>query len=87
LDIDFANPSPAKKSGILPGASPTNINGRKLTLGEDIIMKIDNKDFLNFHDILAHIESNKNVGDSMLVTVLTNGLIQYNTVKLEANPI
>jgi S1-C subfamily serine protease len=87
LDIDVANLSPAKKSGILGGASPTSINGRKLTLGEDIILKIDNKDFLNFHDILAYIESNKNVAYSMLVTVLTNGLIQYNTVKLEANPI
>ena len=87
LVIDVANPSPAKKAGILGGDNTTSINGRKITLGGDIILKIDNKDFLNFHDILAYIESNKNVGDSMLVTVLRNGLIQYNTVKLEANPI
>ncbi len=34
----------------------------------------------------AYIESKKNVGDNVLVTVLRNGLIQYNTVKLESNP-
>ena len=51
--IDVANPSPAKKAGILGGDNTTSINGRKLTLGGDIILKIDNKDFLNFHDILS----------------------------------
>lgn len=85
--IDVANSSLAKKAGILGRDNTTSINGRKITLGGDIILKIDNKDFLNFHDILAYIESNKNVGDSMLVTVLRNGLLQYNTVKLEANLI
>jgi serine protease Do len=87
LVIDVASPSPAKKAGILGGDNTTSINGRKIILGGDIILKIDNKDFLNFHDILAYIENNKNVGDSMLVTVLRNGLPQYNPVKLEANPI
>ncbi len=87
LVIDVANSSPAKKAGILGGDNTTSINGRKITLGGDIILKIDNKDFQNFHDILAYIESNKNVGDNVLVTVLRNGLLQYNTVKLEANPI
>jgi serine protease Do len=87
LVVDVANPSPAKKAGILGGDNTTSINGRKIILGGDIILKIDNKDFLNFHDMLAYIENNKNVGDSMLVTVLRNELPQYNTVKLEANPI
>ena len=51
LVIDVANSSPAKKAGILGGDNTTSINGRKITLGGDIILKIDNKDFLNFHDI------------------------------------
>ena len=37
-------------------------------------------------DILAYIESKKNVGDNILVTVLRNGIIQFNTVKLGSNP-
>jgi len=55
-------------------------------LGGDIILKIDNKDIQNIHDILAYIESKKNVGDSILVTVLRDGIIQFNTVKLSSNP-
>lgn len=49
--IDVANSSLAKKAGILGRDNTTSINGRKITLGGDIILKIDNKDFLNFHDI------------------------------------
>lgn len=86
LVIDVAPSSPAKKAGILGGDNTTSINGRKITLGGDIILKVDNKDIQNIHDILAYIENNKKVGDNILVTVLRNGLLQYNTVKLESNP-
>ena len=51
-----------------------------------IILKLDNKDILNIHDILSYIESKKNVGDSILVTVLRDDIIQFNTVKLDSNP-
>jgi hypothetical protein len=40
----------------------------------------------NIHDILAYNESKKNVGDNILVTVLRNGIIQFNTVKIGSNP-
>ena len=68
------------------GDNTTSINGRPITLGGGIILKIDNKDIQNIHDILAYIESKKNVGDNILVTVLRNGIIQFNTVKLGSNP-
>ena len=86
LVIDVAPSSPGKKAGIIGGDNTTVINGRTITLGGDIILKIDNKDIQNIHDILAYIESKKNVGDNILVTVLRNGIIQFNTVKLGSNP-
>jgi len=86
LVIDVAPSSPAKKAGIIGGDNTTNINGRPITLDGDIILKIDNKEIQNIHDILAYIESKKNVGDSILVTVLRDGIIQFNTVKLGSNP-
>ena len=86
LVIDVAPSSPAKKAGIIGGDNTTNINGRPITLGGDIILKIDNKEIQNIHDILVYIESKKNVGDSILVTVLRDGIIQFNTVKLGSNP-
>ena len=58
----------------------------QITLGGDIILKIDNKDIQNIHDVLAYIESKKNVGDNILVTVLRNGIVQFNTVNLDQIP-
>jgi S1-C subfamily serine protease len=86
LVIDVAPSSPAKKAGIIGGDNTTVINGRPITLGGDVILKIDNKNIQNIHDILAYIEGKKSVGDNILVTVLRNGIIQYNTVKLGSNP-
>ena len=81
--------SPAKKKvGILGGDNTTVvINGRKITLGEDIILKVDDKDIQNIM-IFIYIENNKKVGydNDILITALRNGLLQYNTVKLESNP-
>jgi S1-C subfamily serine protease len=86
LVITAENQSPAKKAGILGGDNKTSINGRMITLGGDIIQKADNKDIQNIHELLSYIENEKNVGDSMIVTVLRNGLLQSINVKLEANP-
>jgi serine protease Do len=86
LVIDVAPSSPARKAGIMGGDNTTSINGRPITLGGDIILKIDDKDIQDIHDILAYIESKKNVGDNILVTVLRNDIIQFNTVKLGTNP-
>ena len=61
------------------------INGRPIALGGDVIPKVDDKNIQNTHDILAYIESKKDVGDNMLVTVLRNGIAQFNTVNLGSN--
>ncbi|MGN6628837.1 MAG: S1C family serine protease [Candidatus Nitrosocosmicus sp.] len=86
LVIAVANNSPAKKAGILGGDNITNINGRKITLGGDIILKVDNTDIQNSQDLSGYIENKKSIGDDMLVTLLRNGIIQLIHVKLEANP-
>lgn len=86
LVISVSPQSPAKLAGILGGDSSTSINGRPITLGGDIILKIDNKDVKNIHEILSYIEDNKNVGDNLIVTVLRNGILQTINVVLEANP-
>jgi len=86
LVIDVAPSSPAKKAGIIGGDNTTVINGRPITLGGDVILQIDNKDIQNIHDIVAYIESKKNIGDKVVLTVLRNGIIQYNTIKLISNP-
>ena len=86
LVIAVANNSPAKKAGILGGDNITSIKGRKITLGGDIILKVDNTDIQNSQDLSGYIENKKSIGDDMLVTLLRNGIIQLIHVKLDANP-
>jgi S1-C subfamily serine protease len=86
LVIDVTPSSPAKKAGILGGDNVTDIKGRKITLGGDIILKVDNKNVQNIQELSGYIENNKNIGDDMLVTLLRNGIIQLINVRLDANP-
>jgi S1-C subfamily serine protease len=86
LVISVVDSSPAKKAGILGGENSTSLNGRKITLGGDIILKVDNKYVQNIQDMSGYIENNKNIGDDMLVTLLRNGILQLIHVRLEANP-
>jgi S1-C subfamily serine protease len=86
LVIAVDNQSPAKLSGILGGDNVTNINGVPITLGGDIILKVDDKNIRTIHDILSYVENEKNVGDNMVITVLRNGLLQSINIHLQANP-
>ena len=86
LVIQVASSSPAKKAGILGGDNTTEIDGRKITIGGDIILKVDNKNIQNIQEISNYIENKKNIGDNMTVTLLRNGIIQLIHVRLEANP-
>ena len=86
LVISVSNQSPAKLAGILGGDNATNVNGRPITLGGDIILKVDDKEIQSIHDILTYIENEKNVGDNMIITVLRNGILQSINVLLQANP-
>jgi S1-C subfamily serine protease len=84
--IAVANSSPAQKAGILGGDNTTTIKGRKITLGGDIILKIDSKNIQNIQDMSSYIENKKKIGDDMLVTLLRNGIMQLIHVHLGPNP-
>ncbi len=86
LVISVANMSPSKKAGILGGDNTTSINGRNITLGGDIILKVDDIDVKNIQDISRYIENEKEIGETMVVNVLRNGIMQTINVKLDANP-
>ena len=81
--------SPADKSGIRGGDMPvTNITGfEELRLGGDIIMNIDDQKVNKTDDLLSYIETNKQVGDTVTMTILRDGnLIEIGLV-LGSRPI
>ena len=75
--------SPADKSGIRGGDMPvTNITGfEELRLGGDIIMNVDDLRVNKTDDLLSYIETNKQVGDTVTMTILRDGnLIEIDLV-------
>ncbi|MDP9016570.1 MAG: PDZ domain-containing protein, partial [Thermoproteota archaeon] len=67
--------SPADKSGIRGGDMPiTNITGfEELRLGGDIIISVDDRKVNKTDDLISYIETNKQVGDTVTMTILRDG--------------
>jgi serine protease Do len=83
LVTDITPGSPADKSGIRGGDMPiTNITGfEELRLGGDIIMNVDDQRVNKTDDLLSYIETNKQVGDTVTMTILRDGkLIEIDLV-------
>ena len=80
--------SPASKSDLRGGYIISEINGKQIPLGGDIIIKIDNTDIKNQQDIKRYL-STKKVGDTIAITVIRDGKQLTKSVTLTnftANP-
>jgi S1-C subfamily serine protease len=76
LVTDATAEGPAAKAGIQGSDLLTDINGREIELGGDVILEIDNKTVSKIDDILTHLEREKQPGDSVKLTVLRDGQLQ-----------
>ena len=61
---------PLAQANVQGGNLFTDINGRQIELGGDIIIGIDNKTVSKIDDILTSLEREKQVGDTVELTVL-----------------
>jgi S1-C subfamily serine protease len=86
LVTDVTAEGPAAKAGIQGGGLLADINGREIELGGDVILEIDNKTVRKIDDILTYLEREKQVGDTVQLTVLRNGQLQQIPVTLDARP-
>ncbi|MDQ3970852.1 MAG: trypsin-like peptidase domain-containing protein [Thermoproteota archaeon] len=89
LVVDITPGSPADKSGIRGGDMPvTNITGiEELRLGGDIIMNVDDQRVNKTDDLLSYIETNKQVGDTVTMTILRDGSLMEIGLVLGSRPI
>ena len=86
LVTDVAPQGPAAKAGIQGGNLVSEINGRQIKLGGDVILQIDNKTVRKIEDILTYLENHKTVGDSIKLTVMRDGKIQQINVIVGSRP-
>jgi S1-C subfamily serine protease len=77
---------PADKADVQGGDLLTEINGRQIELGGDIIMGIDNKNVSKIDDILTYLEREKQVGDTVELTVLRDGQLWGMNVMVGSRP-
>jgi S1-C subfamily serine protease len=89
LVVDIAPGSPADQSGIRGGDMPvTNITGiEELRLGGDIIMNVDDQRVNKTDDLLSYIETNKQVGDTVTMTILRDSQLIEIDLVLGSRPI
>jgi hypothetical protein len=78
--------SPAEKVDLRAGAIPKMFNGREINTGGDIILKIDNKEVLTIDDIMKYVQSQKQVGDKVKLTILRDNETRQVDLILEETP-
>ena len=64
--------SPAAKAGLRAGNTQATIAGQTMTLGGDVITKIDGTDIKTFDDLASGI-SDKKPGDTIQLEIFRNG--------------
>ena len=86
LVIQVTSGSPAEKAGIHGGDILTEINGREVELGGDVIIGIDDKPIRKIDDLLSYLDREKKVGENVTLSIVRNGQIHNIDLTLVARP-
>lgn len=86
LVIQVTSGSPSEKAGIRGGAILTEIDGREVELGGDVMIGIDDKPIRKIDDLLSYLSREKKVGDNVTLSIIRNGQVQEIGLTLAARP-
>ena len=86
LITDITEGSPASNSDLKKGIITYNNNGELIDAKGDIIVGIDGKQIRKIDDILTHLEKEKKVGESVILTLLRDKKPINIEVTLDARP-
>ncbi|MDQ4101137.1 MAG: PDZ domain-containing protein, partial [Thermoproteota archaeon] len=86
LVIDVTAGGPAESAGIQGGDRLTQIGGRQIELGGDVILAIDNVTVRKIDDLLGYLEAAKEVGETVTLTIWRDGEIMQVDAILAARP-
>jgi 2-alkenal reductase len=79
--------SPADKAGLRGGTRDIILkDGRDVTIGGDVILKIEDEDIKTFEDLISFLSRRGIVGETVTLTILRNGKEQTVELTLEARP-
>lgn len=86
LVTEVTSGSPAERSGIRGGGALTDINGRQIELGGDVIVAVDNVSVRKIEDLLSYLQSERSIGETVILSVIRDGKNQQIGMTLAARP-
>lgn len=86
LVVDVDEKGPAAKAGIQGGDNPTQIGGRQIELGGDVILAINGIEVRKIDDLAGYLEEATEVGETVTLAVWRGGMIVDVNVTLAARP-
>jgi S1-C subfamily serine protease len=86
LVTEVTSRSPAERSGIRGGGALTDINGRQIELGGDVIVEVDNVTVRKIEDLLSYLQSERSIGETVILNVIRDGKNQEIGMTLAARP-
>ena len=86
LVTEVTSGSPAERSGIRGGGALTDINGRQIEIGGDVIVEVDNVTVRKIEDLLSYLQSERSIGETVILNVIRDGRNQEIGMTLAARP-
>jgi S1-C subfamily serine protease len=87
LVIDAVEGGPAEMAGIQGGDTLVQIGGsREIEMGGDAILAVDNEEIRKIDDLLAYLETSKEVGETVTLTIWRDGEMTQLSAILGARP-
>lgn len=86
LVIETTPGGPAATAGVQGGDTPTQLGGREIVLGGDVILSIDDKEIRKIDDVLGYLQQSTEAGETVKLTVWRDGQIMEIDVTLGARP-
>ena len=86
LVTEVTSGSPAERSGIRGGGALKDINGRQIELGGDVIVAVDNVTVRKIEDLLSYLQSDRSVGETVILRLIRDGKPQEIGMTVEARP-
>ncbi len=86
LIVQILNNSPADESGLRGGRREIRIGNMRLPVGGDIITGIEGQDVDRYKDLIAYLENEVRVGDSVELTLYRSGDKIRRTVEVGERP-
>jgi S1-C subfamily serine protease len=86
LVIEATSGGPAGSAGVRGGDTPTQLGGREIVLGGDVILAIDDRGVRKIDDVLGYLQQATEVGETVTLTAWREGEIIEIDVTLGARP-